>query len=64
MEGKTAISKLIDKYTENQEVLAKQADIHTKMMEIAGSDRVLFMSSKRQDTVEMRFPEYVHTILS
>jgi hypothetical protein len=57
------LTRLIDKYTEAQDVLAAKNDIHTRIMEQAGSDRVLFMSTKPQEFVDMRFPEYVPTLI-
>ncbi|KAF2662850.1 hypothetical protein K491DRAFT_584270 [Lophiostoma macrostomum CBS 122681] len=54
------LTQLIDKYTEAQDVLAAKNDIHTRIMEQAGSDRLLFMSSKPQEFVDMRFPEIMN----
>jgi hypothetical protein len=52
-------NRLINKYTESQDILAAQNDLHSQMMEQAGTDRVLFLNTKPQEHVEMKFPEYV-----
>lgn len=53
------LTRLIDKYTEKHDRLTEINTLHTSMMEQAGSDRVLFMNSKPQPFVDMKFPEYV-----
>lgn len=57
--SKSYLNKLIDKYTEKQDELRDINALHTAMMERAGADRILFMHSKPQEFVDMRFPEYV-----
>jgi hypothetical protein len=52
-------TRMIDKYTEVQERWAKSNDLHVQMVERAGSDRVLFVNTKPQEYVNMKFPEYV-----
>ena len=47
------------KYAEAEEKRQKRNDIHVRMIEQAGEDRVLFMNAKPQEYVDMRFPEYV-----
>jgi hypothetical protein len=47
-----ATAGLHDKWT-------AQNDLHTRMIEQAGEDRVLFMNTRPQPHVEMKFPEYV-----
>jgi hypothetical protein len=39
-----------------------QNDLHVRMIEQAGEDRVLFQKTRPQEHVEMKFPEYVHGI--
>jgi hypothetical protein len=53
------ISRWIDEYTRKQDHDAAINDLHVQMIEQAGTDRVLFMNSRPQDHVEMKFPEYV-----
>jgi len=36
-----------------------QNDLHVRMIEQAGEDRVLFLKTRPQPHVEMKFPEYV-----
>lgn len=50
---------MMDKYAEAEEKRTKRNDIHVRMIEQAGEDRVLFMNAKPQEYVDMRFPEYV-----
>lgn len=38
-----------------------QNDLHVRMIEQAGADRVLFMNTRPQEHVEMKFPECVFT---
>lgn len=47
-----ATTGLHDKWT-------AQNDLHVRMIEQAGEDRVLFLNTKPQEHVEMKFPEYV-----
>lgn len=53
------LTRMMDKYTEAEEKRTKRNDIHVRMIEQAGEDRVLFMNAKPQEYVDMRFPEYV-----
>jgi hypothetical protein len=62
-------TRMIDKYTEVQDRWATSNDKHVQMIEKAGSDRVLFVNTRPQEYVNMRFPEYVlphrhHSILA
>ena len=50
---------MIDGYTETSEKWAKRNDLHVRLMEQAGEDRVLFHNTRPQEHVNMRFPEYV-----
>jgi hypothetical protein len=52
-------TRMIDAYTERTDKWAKSNDLHVRMIEQAGEDRVLFMNTRPQDHVNMRFPEYV-----
>lgn len=52
-------TRMIDKYTESQEKLAVRNDLHVRMVEQAGDDRILFNKTKPQEYVDMKFPEYV-----
>ena len=52
-------TRMINKYTEVQDRWAKSNDLHVQLVERAGSDRVLFVNTKPQEFVDMRFPEYV-----
>ncbi|PVH99503.1 hypothetical protein DM02DRAFT_615017 [Periconia macrospinosa] len=51
------LTRLIDKYTEAQEKWTARNDLHVRMIEKAGSDRVLFMNSAPDEHVPVRFPE-------
>lgn len=55
---------MIDGYTETSERWARRNDLHVRMVEQAGEDRVLFQSTKPHDHVDMKFPEYVVFFLS
>lgn len=57
--SKNFVSRSIDKYAEAQDKLARMNDLHVRMIEQAGEDRVLFMNAKPQEYVDMKFPEYV-----
>lgn len=52
-------TRMIDKYTEAQDKWATRNDMHVRMIEQAGDDRVLFMNTKPQEFVDVKFPEYV-----
>ncbi|KAL6711790.1 hypothetical protein ACN47E_002833 [Coniothyrium glycines] len=49
----SATAGLHDKWTE-------QNDLHVRMIEQAGSDRVLFMNTRPQEHVELKFPEIMN----
>jgi hypothetical protein len=53
------LTRMIGGYTESTEKLAKMSDLHTRMLEQAGEDRVLFNNTKPHEHVNMKFPEYV-----
>jgi hypothetical protein len=53
------VTRMINKYTEEQDKLARRNDLHVRMAEQAGEDRVLFYNTKPQEYVDMKFPEYV-----
>jgi hypothetical protein len=50
---------MIDGYTGSAEKWSKRNDLHVRMIEQAGEDRVLFMNTKPHEHVNMKFPEYV-----
>jgi len=54
------LTRLMDKYAEAEERRAKKNDLHVRMIEQAGEDRVLFMNARPQEHVEMRFPEIMN----
>ncbi|KAF2800019.1 hypothetical protein K505DRAFT_320753 [Melanomma pulvis-pyrius CBS 109.77] len=54
------ITRWINEYTQSKEKAAAVNDLHVQMMEQAGSDRVLFMNTRPQEHVEMRFPEIMN----
>ncbi|KAF2498303.1 NADH-ubiquinone oxidoreductase-like protein, partial [Lophium mytilinum] len=49
--------RYIDSYSEYKTLWAERNDIHTKALERAGADRNLFIHSKGQQTVDLKFPE-------
>ncbi|KAJ4372012.1 hypothetical protein N0V83_003785 [Neocucurbitaria cava] len=53
-------SRMIAKYTETQERWARRNDIHVRMVEQAGEDRVLFLNTRPQEHVELKFPEIMN----
>jgi hypothetical protein len=53
------VTRMIDGYTETSEKWSKRNDLHVRMIEQAGEDRVLFQNTRPQEHVEMKFPEYV-----
>jgi hypothetical protein len=55
---------MINGYTETSERWARRNDLHVRMVEQAGEDRVLFQNTKPHDHVDMKFPEYVAFLLS
>ncbi|KAF2634340.1 hypothetical protein P280DRAFT_474699 [Massarina eburnea CBS 473.64] len=54
------LTRMIDKYTDSQEKLTARNDLHVKMMEKAGDDRVLFKHSTPHGHVQMKFPEIMN----
>jgi hypothetical protein len=50
---------MIDGYTDSAEKWSQRIDLHVRMIEQAGEDRVLFMNTKPHEHVNMKFPEYV-----
>ena len=52
-------TRMINGYTEKQDRWAKSNDLHVRMIEQAGEDRVLFMNTRPQEHIDMKFPEYV-----
>jgi hypothetical protein len=52
-------TRMIDGYTEGSEKWSKRNDLHVRMIEQAGEDRVLFQNTRPYEHVEMKFPEYV-----
>jgi hypothetical protein len=52
-------TRMIDGYTETSEKWSKRNDLHVRMIEQAGEDRVLFQNTRPYEHVEMKFPEYV-----
>ncbi|KAF2133043.1 hypothetical protein P153DRAFT_284319 [Dothidotthia symphoricarpi CBS 119687] len=53
-------TRMIEKYTDAQDKWARRNDIHVRMIEQAGDDRVLFMNTKPQEFVDMKFPEIMN----
>lgn len=53
------LTRMMSKYAEAEEKRTRRNDIHVRMIEQAGEDRVLFANSRPQEYVDMRFPEYV-----
>ncbi|OAL45433.1 hypothetical protein IQ07DRAFT_591246 [Pyrenochaeta sp. DS3sAY3a] len=53
-------TRMIGKYTESQEKLAVRNDLHVRMVEQAGDDRILFNKTKPQEYVDMKFPEIMN----
>jgi len=53
------LTRMINGYTETSEKWSKRNDLHVRMVEQAGEDRVLFQNTRPQEHVEMTFPEYV-----
>ncbi|KAF1999410.1 hypothetical protein P154DRAFT_493901 [Amniculicola lignicola CBS 123094] len=56
---KSYLTNLIDEYTERQEKWAAIADLHTRALEQAGTDRRLFNSAKPFEYVDMKMPEMI-----
>jgi hypothetical protein len=57
------LTRMIGGYTESAEKLSKMNDLHTRMIEQAGEDRVLFNNTKPHEHVNMKFPEYVRLLI-
>jgi hypothetical protein len=53
------LTRVIDKYTEKQEINLKRTALAMSMKEQAGRDRVLFLNTAPVPYVDMKFPEYV-----
>ncbi|KAF2682808.1 hypothetical protein K458DRAFT_419640 [Lentithecium fluviatile CBS 122367] len=53
-------TRMIDKYTAVQEYWADRNDMHVQLIERAGSDRVLFVNTKPQEYIAMKFPEIMN----
>ncbi|KAJ4287191.1 hypothetical protein N0V90_012589 [Kalmusia sp. IMI 367209] len=53
-------TRLIDRYTDASQKWAERNDLHVRMIEQAGTDRVLFVKSKGSQHVDMRFPEIMN----
>jgi hypothetical protein len=53
------VTRMINGYTDTTEKWTKRNDLHVRMIEQAGEDRVLFMNTAPHDHVNMKFPEYV-----
>ncbi|KAF2705340.1 hypothetical protein K504DRAFT_537405 [Pleomassaria siparia CBS 279.74] len=54
------ITRWINEYTSNQEKNAAINDLHVRIMDQVGSDRVLFQKTWQQEHIEMRFPEIMN----
>ncbi|KAF1912224.1 hypothetical protein BDU57DRAFT_559505 [Ampelomyces quisqualis] len=54
------LTRMINRYTATSELWARRNDLHVRMIEQAGEDRVLFQNSKPCDHVDMRFPEIMN----
>jgi hypothetical protein len=54
---------MIDGYTEATEKWSRRNDLHVRMIEQAGEDRVLFMNTSPQEHIDMKFPEYVCPVI-
>lgn len=53
------LTSLMNKYHEKHEELRRRNALHTTMKEQAGQDRFLFLHSRAEPIVDMKFPEYV-----
>ncbi|KAF2806662.1 uncharacterized protein BDZ99DRAFT_500758 [Mytilinidion resinicola] len=56
--------RYIDSYSEYKAFWAEQNDIHVKALERAGADRNLFIHSKGQQTVDLKFPDIFNRIFN
>ncbi|KAF2186942.1 hypothetical protein K469DRAFT_705481 [Zopfia rhizophila CBS 207.26] len=54
---KPYFSQLIEKYTNWEETWSARNDLHVKMIEQAARDRTLFVNTRPQDHVDLKFPE-------
>ncbi|KAH7061654.1 hypothetical protein BKA63DRAFT_527924 [Paraphoma chrysanthemicola] len=54
------LTRVINGYTETTEKWSKRNDLHVRMIEQAGEDRVLFMNTRPQEHVDMKFPEIMN----
>ncbi|KAF8421422.1 hypothetical protein EV426DRAFT_609181 [Tirmania nivea] len=57
---KSLITRLINKYTDAQEIWAQKAHIHTAKVEQAGRDRSLFMDTKKSGVIPVRAIEMLN----
>jgi hypothetical protein len=56
-----AFTRFIDSWSNYRDSWTERNDIHVQMLEQAGRDRNLFIHSKGQQTVDLKFPEYVYS---
>ncbi|RPB23159.1 hypothetical protein L211DRAFT_762594, partial [Terfezia boudieri ATCC MYA-4762] len=57
---RSLITRLIDKYTDAQEVWAEKSHIHTAKVEQAGRDRSLFMDTEKSRVIPIRAIEVLN----
>lgn len=57
--AKPLLTRLIEKYAEQESSLETMNAIHTKAVEQAAEDRHLFFSQNPPLTIDLTFPEYV-----
>jgi hypothetical protein len=53
---------MIEKYTDWRDLWTERNDRYVRLVEQAGFDRNLFMNSKPNKVVEVKYPEYVLTV--
>ncbi|KAF2831760.1 hypothetical protein CC86DRAFT_342781 [Ophiobolus disseminans] len=58
--SKPFLTRMIDGYAESSEKWSKRNDLHVRMIEQAGEDRVLFQNTRPYEHVEMKFPEIMN----
>ncbi|KAF2465032.1 uncharacterized protein BDR25DRAFT_306888 [Lindgomyces ingoldianus] len=51
------LTRMIAEYHSHQEEWAAKNDLHVRLLEQAGSDRVLFANSKPQEFIDLRSPD-------
>lgn len=59
---KSFITRLIERYTDSQELWAEKAHRHTAKVEQAGRDRSLFQDSQKSGVIPIKSIEYVKSI--